>query len=372
MINEEIYDLSGGIRTQSERIAYLYSEVSKKYQMRYLFEPMRVLEQKDFIEQYVRGENPFPKSIEIDPTNFCNHDCPFCIYSSLHKEHARERLKNDKLFRLIQECKELGVESILFIGGGEPLAHNKTVDAIKYGNELGMSIGLVTNGSLISTDDVEVLQQNATYVRVSLDGGSAESHKVMHQSNDFDKIIENLSRIAKKPRKSTVGVSYFVNHINVHETLKAVKLVKSTGADYIQIKTYLGIGIANGWYPVLLNEIEEAIKEASGLFSVYVMDNIFDTSQHQVRNYEKCHWQAFKTIIGANGNVYLCTQKRGRENASIGNVNDHSLKDIWDSVYRQETIKNICLSNCPYCAHHTQNKLIDFFASNSEYHAKFY
>lgn len=372
MINEEIYDLTGGIRSRAEKLAYQYAQVSRSYQMPNLFEPMRVLQQREFIEQYSRGENPFPKSIEIDPTNFCNHDCPFCIYSSLHKEHHKERIPNDKLFSLLHECHELGVESALLIGGGEPLAHTKTVSAIKYGNELGLSMGLVTNGSLIKPQDFETLRMHATYVRVSLDSGSPESHHILHGSTDFNHVIENIQKLSEKPRKVTVGVSFFVNEVNVHETVKTVRLVKSLGVDYIQIKTYAGIGIPDEWYEILLDEIESSLTEATPEFSIYIMDNIFNRNQYQVRDYRQCHWQAFKTIIGADGDVYLCTQKRGKKDASIGNINQSSLSEIWQSRHRKDVVQGVCLKDCPYCVHHTQNSIIDFLSSTTSYHSKFY
>ena len=36
------------------------------------------------IEEYFKGKNPSPITIEIDPSNACNHSCPFCISGHLH------------------------------------------------------------------------------------------------------------------------------------------------------------------------------------------------------------------------------------------------------------------------------------------------
>ncbi|MCC6280914.1 MAG: radical SAM protein [Saprospiraceae bacterium] len=372
MINEDIYDISSGIRSDSERVAYLYSEVEKKHNRRFLFEPFRVLGQPDFLSRYSNGENPFPKSIEIDPTNFCNHDCPFCIYSSLHKPGHKERMKEDKLFEVISEAHTLGVESILFIGGGEPLGHSKTVDAIEYANGLGISVGLVTNGALMRTRDVGIIKKNATYVRFSIDSGTADTHKVMHQSNDFNRVISNLKLVASKPRKSTIGVSYFISEVNFHELSLAASLAKSAGADYIQFKTYAGIGISDNWYSLLLKEIEKVITFSGDSFDVHVMENVFNRGAFQSRDYSKCHWQGFKTIIGADGNMYLCTQKRGKADAVIGNIYENTLKEIWGSEQRERVVNSIILEKCPFCVHNTQNKLIEFLGVSGNTHTNFY
>lgn len=372
MINENIYNISGGIRKESERIAYLYGDIEKKHRYRYLFDPLRVLNQTSFIASYAKGENPFPWSIEIDPTNFCNHDCPFCIYSSMHKSGHKERMPDRALFDIIAQAYELGTRSILFIGGGEPMSHSKTVEAIVFANELGLSVGLVTNGTLIKPGDIDLLKNYATYVRISLDSGSAQTHNEMHRSKDYDQVIANVKSLSTKPRRSTIGISYFVSELNFHEVSKTTATIKSLGADYIQFKTYAGIGISSDWYQILLNEIEKSLALCDADFDVYVMDNIFDTNTFQARTYSKCHWQAFKTIINADGNVYLCTQKRGKFDAVIGNVYHQTLKEIWQGDKRKEAIESMVLSECPYCVHHSQNKIIEFLVSTIDTHKGFY
>ena len=372
MINEDIYYVSGGIRNESERLAYLYGDIEKKHKYRFLFDPLRLLNQTDFIKSYINGDNPFPWSIEVDPTNFCNHDCPFCIYSSLHRASHKERMPDEVLFNIISEAYELGTRSILFIGGGEPLSHSKTVDACVYAKELGLSVGVVTNGGIVKPRDTSKLKNYTTYIRISLDAGSAQTHREMHHSGDFNQVIANMKALSSKPRAATIGVSYFISAINVHEASKTADLVKSLGADYIQFKTYAGIGIEQTWYDILLQEIEKAILLSDDNFDVYVMDNLFDTNTFQARTYSKCHWQAFKTIINADGNVYLCTQKRGKQDSIIGNIYHQTLKEIWQGDQRKEVVKSILLSECPYCVHHNQNRIIEFLSSTMYTHKGFY
>jgi GTP 3',8-cyclase len=372
MINEDIYKLTSGVRTLAENVEYTYSKVAQKHRFRHLFEPLRLLQQQDFISAYLKGENPFPKSIEIDPTNACNHDCPFCIYSSMHQKGRRERIPAADLFRIIKEAKSLNCESILFIGGGEPLVNPDTVAAIKLAGSLGLSCGLVTNGALLRPGIAEALKQNCTYIRVSLDAGTPETHSYMHKSNDFERILSNLEYLAKANGKSTLGVSYFISEHNFHEIPMVTQHIRDIGLDYIQFKSYSGVKFPEMYYRLLLENLSLALEHATESFDIHIMANIFSQDTHQVRGYHKCHWQAFKTIINADGNMYLCTQRRGKSDSVIGNIYNNSLSEIWDGVLRSDVINNLLLQECPFCVHHQQNQIVDFYATNSMSKNKFY
>ena len=45
-----------------------------------IFNPQqKILCHLDKVENYFNNKNPDPITIEIDPSNSCNHSCPFCI-----------------------------------------------------------------------------------------------------------------------------------------------------------------------------------------------------------------------------------------------------------------------------------------------------
>ncbi|MFQ5811308.1 MAG: hypothetical protein ACE5JM_16950, partial [Armatimonadota bacterium] len=84
------------------------------------FDPLKVLRQPERIAAVARGETAPPVTVEIDPTNACNHDCIWCITSGL-RARSTATLSRDLLLRLPGELAQYGVRSITFTGGGEPL-----------------------------------------------------------------------------------------------------------------------------------------------------------------------------------------------------------------------------------------------------------
>ena len=365
-------DPTSGVHGTAERVAYRYAEVERRHRLRFLFDPLRLLTHPAFLRSYVAGANPFPLSVEIDPSNACNHDCGFCIYHPLHRKARSEQLPGRRLFSLIDELRELGCRSLLFVGGGEPMTHPAVVDAIERAAVRGISCGLVTNGSLLTGEKARRLRQSATYVRVSLDAATRSTHRRLHRRDDFDSIVANLRNLVEAQGRCTAGTGYFINEQNVDEIADCAAMVKETGVAYIQFKTWSGLPIPPALQERMLLQIERALELSCDSFDVHVAERIFVNHTFQVRGYTRCHFQAMKTVINADGSVYLCAQKRTDPSGRIGNVHRDSLSGIWNSARRREVVDRLELSGCPYCVHDWQNKALEFLTQFEAPHRDFY
>ena len=112
------------------------------------FNQLKVLCYTERIEKILRGEIPLPVGVEIDPSNICNYDCPWCFYSK-YRKNKNVMISSTNFTKIMDELVELDIKSVTFTGGGEPLVNPNTVRIIEeYGNKI--DIGLVTNGSLLA------------------------------------------------------------------------------------------------------------------------------------------------------------------------------------------------------------------------------
>jgi MoaA/NifB/PqqE/SkfB family radical SAM enzyme len=290
----------------------------------------------------------------------------------MHSAERGERLSTGILFAVIDELAALGCQSVLFVGGGEPMTHPATVEAIERAADHGMAVGLVTNGSRVFPEDAERLKRAATYLRFSLDAADPQLHLRLHRNNDHDRIITNLTALAAAEGRATVGTGFFINEVNVGDIVACGELVKRCGADYIQYKSYSGMPIAASLHERMLRQLAEAIDLDDSSFDVHIVGRIFDNALHQVRGYSRCHWQAFKPVIGADGSVYLCAQKRTSSDGIIGNVNELSFADIWTGQQRRHVLEALDLVRCPFCVHDRQNKMIEFFGGFQSPHGSFF
>ena len=97
------------------------------------------------------------------PTNRCNLNCPFC---SCSKRDKSLEMPLKEALRVIEEFARLGCKAATITGGGEPLCHPRLPEMIEHFVGCGIDVGLVTNGLLLDTLDLDAIGL-LTWCRVS-------------------------------------------------------------------------------------------------------------------------------------------------------------------------------------------------------------
>lgn len=99
----------------------------------------------------------------------CNLACKHCYTNSTDRDYPDE-LTLPEIFSVLDDLKTYGVR-VLIISGGEPLLHPHWAAVAARAKEFGFYVGLSTNGTLMSEDQVrEIERLKLDYVGISLDG----------------------------------------------------------------------------------------------------------------------------------------------------------------------------------------------------------
>ena len=342
---------------------------------------MKILDHLDFARTIVRGQTPFPFSFEIDPSNTCNHDCVWCMYSEfMNKEKG---IIDRNTFRsIVDEVISLGARSITLTGGGEPLTNPHTVELIPYIKRQGVSVALITNGGLLDDEKCRVMVENCSYIRVSVDAGCRETHHKLHRSknpghDNYDEIMANICRLVEwKKRLGSdieIGTGYLVNPTNTKEIFPFVEQIKAAGADYVQIRPVCN---SNGKHrEVMISEstkqIETALKMSGNGFNIFPMLTRFDEIRSIERNYDICRGHALVGIIGADCNVYLCCQLKGNMQYSLGNLKENSFEEIWLGQSRERVVRWLNPAKCPPCRYNKYNEILEYLSETDKLHTEF-
>ena len=160
---------------------------------------------------HVLSNFPFaaPMAIDLDPTSYCDLSCPGCISADLL---GGERFTAARLQSLAKELAAANVRAVVLIGGGEPLLHRSTPDIARILTNSGVSVGLVTNGTLLGKV-LDQLTGNLSWLRISLDAATAATYMQVrpgrHGTNKFRLVTENI-RAAVAHQAFKVGLSYVV------------------------------------------------------------------------------------------------------------------------------------------------------------------
>lgn len=105
-----------------------------------------------------------PIHVQWMPTNQCNLNCKFCSCSE--RDQNQEEMDFIKAQAVIQELAGLGCRAVTITGGGEPLCYSYFLKMVQCFHENRISVGLVTNGTLLNQLDQDTLSL-ITWCRIS-------------------------------------------------------------------------------------------------------------------------------------------------------------------------------------------------------------
>ena len=186
-----------------------------------IFNPQsKVLYHLDTVLDYFDGKNVDPITMEIDPSNACNHSCPFCISGHIHLKKFkgteffnRQMMDEETLLNLVQDLSKTKIKSIAFTGGGEPTMNPALKDAIIYlKKNSNIQIGMYSNGSMMQRFDLfETIVESLEWIRVSIDAGNKKSYddlRVTNSTNNFDVVLSNIKKLIQKKKGTKIQYNY--------------------------------------------------------------------------------------------------------------------------------------------------------------------
>ena len=303
----------------------------------------------------------YPIYVEISPYGGCKHRCSFCALD--YMGYANIAIDFEILKNTITQMAKNGVKSIMFAGEGEPLLF-KNLDLItKHCTKVGTDSSLTTNFVPIRKNNVEMLMENCSWIKVSLNAGTKQTYANIHNTKeeDFDKVITNLqdaiNHKRKKNLKCTLGVQTLLLPENKDEIKTLAKIVKNIGVDYLVIKPYSQHNFSktnkykNINYSKMLYLKEELEEFSDDSFDVIFRIKTTKKFIKKTHLYNKCYSTPFFwAYIASDGKVFGCSAYLGDDKFCYGNIYENSFSEIWEGNKRKisyEFIQNkLDISNC--------------------------
>ncbi len=131
---------------------------------------------------------------QIEPTTRCNFTCGFCAGRAM----AQGDLDWDDFVRFLDTHPDL--THVELQGEGEPMLHPRFFDMVGACRARGIRVGLITNGSLLSTDRVErLLAADIGSIHVSIESNDPVQFEAI-RGGKFAKVRDGLARLAERRR----------------------------------------------------------------------------------------------------------------------------------------------------------------------------
>jgi radical SAM protein with 4Fe4S-binding SPASM domain len=330
----------------------------------------KLLAHMERLDEFSRTGHTKPIQAYLELTNVCNHDCPGCIG---FRGDGKATMSYEQAIRVVGELKECGVKAILLTGGGDPTCHSNLKGVLEHIANNGMEAGLITNGQKLNKQDIETIVNTCTFIRISLDADSPETHQLTHGTKNlhaYNTIMRNVDALVqtKKERGSnmTIGFSYLFGAFSAGNLYKAAQQARNQGVNYVRFKPFFTKNGDNDFVKLLkmedhkageiiLQELEKAKNELTtdSFFVSYPTDRteyqLSSNGSTHSRKASVCYVPHFFLTITPDMNVYPCCiikdMKSGKY--ALGNLNHQSLKEIWESKKTRNVHEMIDLTDCP-------------------------
>ncbi len=315
----------------------------------------------------IRDDIPqFPVHVTVSLSNFCNHKCLWCTAYEAQQDKA-ETFDFDTLIDWLTRARDRGLKAVGYVGNGEPTAYPKFKELVKKVNALGIEQGMFTNGYLLDRYFDEILDY-FTYIRISLDAGSAGVHSAMHDvpASHYPKIMANLKEITarrKNAHSPTIGVQYATHHENIHDMENSVRDALEAGVDYFSVKPVFNRGSVGERIEKNRLTTTDTTPLVMDLRKKYQDQNfeIFyrpyqveaESLNRNVLKYDRCVAGYFNLTLYETGKLIYC----GPHQVGVGTIHD-SLEKIEANIHTLS--KKLDLSKCPAgCRYHPMNRLVE-------------
>lgn len=288
----------------------------------------------------------------INISNACNMNCGYCYANGGTYGGTDSMMGLDILEKTLDLFyKKYELIEIIQLFGGEPTLNVKAIEyTCKYikKNNKSTNVSMVTNGSTLTDELIEIIKEYGIYVTISID--CSEMHDILRPFNSgsgtYNTVKNNLLKLYREVgQPGQVEITYTKMHDD--NGISIIELYKS-------LKKDLGIEIAAHIAPVCSNEViykletpDRFVESINDYFSnldtenkmhYSFVDRFLEPLKRREISDNYCGGGINTIAVAVNGNIYPCFYFIDNDDFLIGNVADENnklLKEKLDYVRKK-------------------------------------
>jgi radical SAM protein with 4Fe4S-binding SPASM domain len=323
-----------------------------------------------------RAGAPFvPVTLEIQPTERCNHRCPNCQgrYSMPTQELRQRAIAGVDLdLSLLDSVWQDPPRGVVLSGHtGDPLLHPHIVDLLAELGRRGIDTVLITNGEGITSEIAAAAVRVCVGIRISLDAYDSRSFRMTHGVGEASwqrvlggirLLLEARTAAGIDPTACLIGVGYLTDDRTRPGMLSATQLSKVLAVDYIQFRPfhYRACDIRR--------ELAECrLLEEKGKLAVLASTQKYDLIYRTERHYNACHGSMFYSALDPRGDLYICCHHVTEPEARVGSLREQSWQEFIQHESRRRLASRFPKRSCvPLCRLHPHNEFLQVMITNKE------
>jgi len=306
-----------------------------------------------------------PLTLYIDPAGKCNFKCKFCFQGdpALQSKLITNIMGFDLFSKICNDLKDFDnpIKKIHLHGFGEPLLNkniSNMVEMIKSG--VAEVVAITTNGSALNKEMARnLVSAGLDEIYISIYGLTDDDYLNLTKTKiNVEKIVGNVRNLYETSRGS---------QLKIHCKLIGSYFSDSEKEDFKDL--YSGIcdsiwidNVSNIW-PGL--DIADSLPKDTKILHQYGVLSAQDDAG------KICPQPLYQMLIHSNGKVSPCCADFSAE-VSMGDVNETSLKDIWNGENRRIFVENQVRGNrnsysvCSKCDYPKNGSTINLSQNQSQ------
>lgn len=297
--------------------------------------------------------------IQVEVSSVCNASCLYCV-QACHKDQWKGGLMEMSTFERLKP--DFSMTNLVFLQGwGEPLLHPKFWQMVQMVKSSGTQVGFTTNGTRLDGEGLsKLLDSGVDTMGVSLAGIAPDTHERFRKGCDFGHVDAALRKLKEMKqglhnKGPSVNIAFMLLRSNWHELGQLPLLAAQWGVSQIVV-SHLNLIGSEGMqeesllahpelWPEVAASLEITKQEASekGIALHYHVpdlekpcplctENILRTCFVSYRgDVSHCVMTNLSVKEGAAPLHYFKDQAYALENYTFGNINETSLREIWNS-----------------------------------------
>ncbi len=304
-------------------------------------------------------------AIRLETNKSCNLRCRYCYAQS--GEDSANIADFNNLKRIVSEAKEIGIRSVVVIGGGEPTLYPNFKELISYIDSLGIIPVIFSNTILMTKELAGFLYRHNASVMGKLDSLNPEIQDYLAGREgafqDLKKGLENLLTAGfsepSEPGKLRLGVSFVSNKMNLGEIEEIWHFCRQNNI-FPNMEILTPTGRANDELEDKLLTPEEIKEYKLRLLEIDRKYYRYDWLPYTPITASGCLQHLYSLYINIEGDVRPCAPTKLDEHPALRidgqypyNVNRMSLRKIYNSdlFTYVRNIDKVLEGRCGNCEH---------------------
>jgi len=297
-------------------------------------------------DDFVLNESFNLSQVHIEISGACNENCVHCYIPSQMKCGI---MTEDLFDKVLSECIKLKVLNIT-LSGGEPMLNPCLLSFLQKCGRNNFSINILSNLTQLSDELFDEIVSNPLIsIQTSLYAMDEDVHdSITRQKGSFRKTINAITRLHEQNIPMQINCPIMKQNLHYYSDVIdfASSLNISHSIDYALFCSY-DSSCSNIACRINTTEIADILKISYS--DVETLNEAIQSSLHkQVDDGDFiCSVCKSSLCISHNGDVYPC---EGWQRMVLGNVNSHSLSEIWEEAPVTKRLRELRFQDFKKCS----------------------